>query len=222
MSNQFFNIYTYTPWDGLNTNELTLVKLLSLKTVFKSFPVIQEKFFNDLTLNISKNAHYSWFQTIKRIVGPNMEDYDIVNWNFVWAIDDQSRMFQFLFQKKEEQGVLVALAPPELGKLFSKHGKGAILRILSLLNNPAKITFLMILAPKGKSIAQEQQLFHMNKQQFDTLKYFQQQKNLPNIQGQWFPTFKIRCPNCGQEIVALQNYIGFDKLKCPFCGYEKN
>ena len=123
MSNQFFTIHTFTPWDGQNTNQLTQVKLLSLKSVFDSFPVIEKRFFNDLALNTANNAHYSWTLSIKRIVGPNNEDYDITNFNFVWAMDDQRRMYQFLFQKVAEtreasQGVLVALAPPELAKLL--------------------------------------------------------------------------------------------------------
>jgi hypothetical protein len=48
--NEFFKIYTYTPWDGLSTKELVDVKLLSVKSVFDSFPIIEKQFFDDLSL----------------------------------------------------------------------------------------------------------------------------------------------------------------------------
>ena len=228
MSNQFFTIHTFTPWDGQNTNQLTQVKLLSLKSVFDSFPVIEKRFFNDLALNTANNAHYSWTLSIKRIVGPNNEDYDITNFNFVWAMDDQRRMYQFLFQKVAEtreasQGVLVALAPPELAKLLVDYESSAILRILSLLNNSSKIRFLMILGPKGKSIAEESQLFQFNKRDAEKLKYTNTLKNMPNIQGQWFPTVKFRCPICNNEVSMVENYavVGVSNLVCPQCGHKK-
>jgi len=226
--NQFFSIHTLTPWDGLNTNQLTQVKLLSLRSVFDSFPVIEKKFFSDLAKNTAENAHYSWTLSIKRIVGPNKEDYDITNFNLVWAMDDHRRMYQFLFQKVGEtrnasQGVLVALAPPELAKLLVEYESSAIVRILSLLNDSSKISFLMILGPKGKSIAEESQLFQYNKKDADKYKYINTLKTMPNIQGQWFPTVKFRCSICNNEISMVQNYavVGVGNMVCPRCGQKK-
>ena len=222
MMSEYFTLFTYTPWDGLRTNELTQVKVLSLKSVFKTFPVIESSFFDDLMSNTNNHAHYSYQECIKRVIGPNNEDYDISNWNFVWAYDDQNRIFQFLFQKEKEQGILVAIAPPELVKLFSDHGKSAVLRTLSLLNSPSKIKFLMILAPKGKSIAQERQMFQVNRKQIEKLKFINALQNTPNIAGQWFPQFKPKCPNCNTILVDLKDYnIGFGQLICPNCGYPK-
>ena len=228
MVNQFFSIHTLTPWDGLNTNQLTQVKLLSLRSVFDSFPVIEKKFFSDLAKNTAENAHYSWTLSIKRIVGPNKEDYDITNFNLVWAMDDHRRMYQFLFQKVGEtrnasQGVLVALAPPELAKLLVEYESSAIVRILSLLNDSSKISFLMILGPKGKSIAEESQLFQYNKKDADKYKYINTLKTMPNIQGQWFPTVKFRCSICNNEISMVQNYavVGVGNMVCPRCGQKK-
>ena len=228
MVNQFFSIQTLTPWDGLNTNQLTQVKLLSLRSVFDSFPVIEKKFFSDLAKNTAENAHYSWTLSIKRIVGPNKEDYDITNFNLVWAMDDHRRMYQFLFQKVGEtrnasQGVLVALAPPELAKLLVEYESSAIVRILSLLNDSSKISFLMILGPKGKSIAEESQLFQYNKKDADKYKYINTLKTMPNIQGQWFPTVKFRCSICNNEISMVQNYavVGVGNMVCPRCGQKK-
>jgi len=162
MSN-FFSVFTYTPWDSFNATILTEVKLLSLKNIIKTFPVIEPGFFDDLRSNMYKFNHYSWVECIKRIVGPKNEDYDIKPWVFIWGMDHDRRIFQFLIQKvveesKDSQAILVALAPPELAKLFKQHKEGAILRTLTLLNNPKKMKFLMVLAPKGKSIAEEQQL----------------------------------------------------------------
>jgi len=218
----FFNIYTETPWDNLNTNQLTQIRVLSLKSIFKSYPIIEPSFFDDLNSKIIKITHYMWVQSIKRIIGPNNEDYDVSNWNFIWAFDDQKRMFQFLFQKVEEQGILVGLAPPELSKLFSDHGKGAILRTLSLLTNPSNITFLLALGPKGKSIAEGQQLFRADKNYLEKLNYIRTLKNIPNIQGAWYPSSDPRCPICNSFMSEIKDYkIGFGKLVCPQCKYEK-
>ncbi|MFX1238356.1 MAG: hypothetical protein ACFFAS_08430 [Promethearchaeota archaeon] len=226
MPNQFFQVFTLTPWDRLNSNQLTQITLLSLKSVFKSFPMIEKSFFNDLISNTHKFPHYTWNISIKRIIGPNQEDYDISSFNFIWAIDDQGRAFQFLFQKtgmtsEISQGILVALAPPELAKLFSIHEKKAIVRTLSLLNAPNKIKFLMILGPKGKSLAEENQLFQFSSSEKSN--FIETMYNLPNIQGQWFPTVNLRCPNCGCEIKALQNYsiVGLGNIICPQCGLKK-
>jgi hypothetical protein len=215
-------VYSETPWDNLDTNQLTQIRMLSLKSVFKSYPVIEPTFFDDLNSKILEYNHYVWIQSIKRIIGPKNEDYDISNWNLLWAFDDQRRMFQFLFQKVEEQGILVGLAPPELSKLFSEHGKGAILRTLSLLTNPSKMKFLMVLVPKGKSIAEGQQLFQADKNYLAKLNYLRSLKDIPNIQGAWYPSFDPRCPICNSFMSEIKDYtVGFGKLVCPQCGYEK-
>ncbi|MHA1985882.1 MAG: hypothetical protein ACW98D_04505 [Promethearchaeota archaeon] len=220
----FFNVKLYTPWDLLNSKTLTEVKLFSLQNIFKSFPVIEPEFFDDLRSNLYKFKHYSWTECIKRVVGPNEEDYDISSFDFIWAYDDQNRMYQFLFQKikeKDSQAILVALAPPELGQLFKQHKEEAILRILTLLNNPKKIKFLMVLGPKGKSIAEEQQLLQIGKNDLEKLKFNAMLKQMPNIQGQWFPEYSPRCPNCNKLITEIKGFnVGLLKLKCPYCGYQ--
>ncbi len=222
----FFNVKLYTPWDSLNSRTLTEVKLFSLQNIFKTFPVIEPEFFDDLLLNLYKFKHFSWTNCIKRIVGPNEEDYDISSFNFIWAYDDQSRMYQFLVQKIEEketsQAILVALAPPELGKLFKQYKDEAILRTLSLLNNPKKMKFVMILAPKGKSIAEEQQLLQIGNKDLEKLKFNAMLKQMPNIKGHWFPEYSPRCPSCNRVIVEIKGFnVGLLKLKCPYCGYQK-
>ena len=208
LMSQFFTLYTYTPWDGLKTNELSQVRLLSLKSILKSFQVIEKEFFDDLKSIINDYVHYSITPCIRRIVGPNNEDYDISSFNFIWAFDDQNRMYQFLFQniKKKDnlQAILVALAPPELGKLFSKYKEKAIHRIFSLLNKPSKIKFLMILIHKGK------------------FKFINSLENMPNIRGDWYLSFDPRCPICNEFMNGLDHYkIGLGKLVCPKCGFEK-
>jgi ribosomal protein S27AE len=222
---KFFLVYTYTPWDKIQTKNLTEVRLLSLKSIFKNFPVIESQFFEDLTTKIYNYKHFFWFASIKRIVGPDNEDYDISNWNFLWAFDNQGRMFQFLFQKikntNNSQGILVALAPPELIQLFTKFKEKAIVKTLSLLNNPTDIQFLMVLGPKGKSLAEEQQLFMMDKDYAKKLQYLESLKNVPNIKGQWYMHHSPRCPVCGEIMSELRDYtIGFGKLICPKCGYK--
>lgn len=222
--NKFFSVFAYTPWDNLNTEVLSEVKLLSLKSLIKTFPVVEPGFFDDLRSNMYKFNHYSWMESIKRIVGPNNEDYDIKPWIFIWGMDHEGRIFQFLIQKIEEeskdsQAVLVALAPPELAKLFEEYKEGAILRTLSLLNNPKRMKFLMVLAPKGKSIAEEQQLLQINKQDLERLKFVSNLKHMPNIKGQWFPTYDVKCPICNGPLTQV--YAPEVGLKCKTCGFKK-
>jgi hypothetical protein len=221
MSN-FFKIYTLTPWDSLNSNELTEVKLISLKKIFNTFPVIEPEFFDDILSNLYKNKHYLWVESIKRIIGPNVEDYDIEPWNLLWGMDTDRRIYQLLMQKVEEKAILVAIAPPELAKLFTQYKKKAIIKILSLLNNPSMMKFLTILAPKGKSIAEEEQLLAVNKSDLDKMKFQNLLKQMPNIKGQWFPEYSPRCPNCNREISQIKGFnLASIKFKCPFCGYQK-
>ena len=221
----FFNVKLFTPWDSLNSKNLTQVKLFSLQNIFKSFPVIEPEFFDDLLSNLYKFKHFSWTECIKRIVGPNDENYDISSFDFIWAYDDQNRMYQFLFQKIKEkntsQAILAALAPLELGKLFKQYKDEAILRTLTLLNNPKKIKFLMVLAPKGKSIAEEQQLLQVGKKDLEKIKFNAMLKQMPNIKGQWFPEYSPRCPSCNRVIVDIKGFnVGLLKLKCPYCGHQ--
>ncbi len=222
--NKFFSVFAYTPWDNLNTEVLSEVKLLSLKSLIKTFPVVEPGFFDDLRSNMYKFNHYSWVECIKRIVGPDNEDYDIKPWIFIWGMDHERRMFQFLIQKvneesRDSQAVLVALAPPELAKLFEEYKEGAILRTLSLLNNPKKMKFLIVLAPKGKSIAEEQQLLRINKQDLERLKFVNTLKHMPNIKGQWFPTYDVKCPICNGPLTQV--YAPEVGLKCKTCGFKK-
>ncbi|NVM44088.1 MAG: hypothetical protein HWN79_04135 [Candidatus Lokiarchaeota archaeon] len=223
MSN-FFSVFTYTPWENLNSQILTEVKLLSLKNIIKSFPVIELGFFDDLLSNLYKFKHYSWVESIKRIVGPDKEDYDIIPWNFIWAMDRDGRIFQFLIQKvkkeiKNSQAILVALAPPELAKLFEQYKEEAILRTLSLLNDPKKMNFLMVLAPKGKSIAEEQQMLQINEKDLESLQFVNTLKQMPNIKGQWFPTFDVKCPNCNGPLKEVYTHeVG---LVCQRCGFKR-
>lgn len=223
MSN-FFTVFTYTPWDNLNTKILAEVKLLSLKNIIKTFPIIEPGFFDDLLSNMYNFKHYSWVESIKRIVGPDNEDYDIKPWNFIWGMDQERRIFQFLIQKidyesRDSQAILVALAPPELAKLLEEYKEGAILRTLSLLNNPKMMKFLMVLAPRGKSIAEEQQLLQINENDLEKLKYINTLKQMPNIKGQWFPTTELKCPICNTPLTQVYSQeVG---LICQNCGFKK-
>ncbi|MFX0036095.1 MAG: hypothetical protein ACFE9I_10700, partial [Candidatus Hermodarchaeota archaeon] len=77
---EFFTVYTLTDaWDNLKTGELTKIRVLSLKSVFKNYPVIESSFFGDLSSRVNKYHHYSWIESIKRVTGPKNEDYDITN-----------------------------------------------------------------------------------------------------------------------------------------------
>jgi hypothetical protein len=99
---KFFEVYTYTPWDNLDKKGLSKVRLLSLKSIFQSYPVLEQQFFDDITVKIRNQNHYSMYRTIKRVVGDQGEDYDISNWTLLWAMDDQRRIYQFLIQRIKE------------------------------------------------------------------------------------------------------------------------
>jgi hypothetical protein len=225
LMNSFFVVYTETPWDDLGTLQMSQIRLCSLKRVFKAYPIIEQTFFDDFSSKMNDYVQYSSMKTIRRIIGPNNEDYDISNWSFIWAFDNERRMYQFLFQNvkenEESQAVLVALAPPELVKLFSEHGKGAIQRTLSILNNPSAIRFLMVLYAKGKSIAEEQQALTFNKRYLERLRQADLLSKMPNIQGQWFPSFQPRCPVCNAFMTVNGFKVVFGKPICPKCGYGK-
>jgi len=138
-------------------------------------------------------------------------------------MDNERRIYQLLMQKSEEKAILVALAPPELVKLFKQYKKEAILRTLSLLNNPNKMKFLMVLAPKGKSIAEEQQLLQINRKELDKLKFSNMLKQMPNIKGEWILTHSPRCSNCKREITEIKGLnVGVLKFKCPYCGHQND
>jgi len=226
--NEFFKIFTYTPWDGLNSNEISEVKLLSLKKIFNNYPIIEKEFFNDLRLNLKNHPKYSWFEAIRRIIGPEKEDYIISPWRFIWALDNENRMYQFLVQKVNtdnsvSQAALVGLAPPELAKLFSEFKGKAIHKTFSLLNSPSKIKFLIYLTPKGKSIAEEVDSLLIDQNKLEKMNYIRSLANQPNIQGQWFPYFEIRCPACNKLITKVSgSKVGFGNLVCPYCGYKKD
>jgi hypothetical protein len=136
-------------------------------------------------------------------------------------------MYQFLLQKLDfkkdtSQSALVAVAPPELVKLLAKYDSKAIHKILSIINDPPKIKFLIYLTPKGKSIAEEYNLLKLNKAQLEQFEFLKSMANKPNIQGQWFPKSQgqILCPKCNENIT---NLIDFSKrpgkFSCPRCGY---
>jgi hypothetical protein len=221
----FFSIYTHTPWDGLNTDQLTQIKLLSLKSIFKTFPIIKQGFFDDLYSKVKSESHYSMIKTIKRIMGPNNEDYDIADFHFIWAYDNENRMYQFLFQHiksdNKDQAILAALAPPELGKLFLEYKEEVIHRILTLLTRCEDIKFLMILTAEGKSIVEEQPSFPIDNKTLEKIKYIRKLKQIPNTEGRWFPSFSPRCPICNTFLNEIKDYrVSFGKLICPKCGYE--
>lgn len=223
---ELFSVFVYAPWDKLKTKKLTEIRFLSLKSIFDNYPVIETNFFEDLSENIRDNLNYSWFECIKRIVSPSKEDYGIQQWIIIWAMDMENRMYQFLFQKvedsEESKAVMVGLAPPELAKLFAEYKDSAILKILSLLNDPKKIKFLMVLAPKGISIAKEQQLIQANKNELDKIKFVNSLKDMPNIQGQWFFPRNPMCPDCKGLLIEKINYEkDCQMLICPQCGYER-
>lgn len=222
---KFFEIYTFDP-SNPNREILSKVRLLTITELFDKYPVIEAEFFDDLTKNIQQYNHYYFLKTLKRVVGPNQEDYKIQNWHLIWAMDIENRFYQLLFQRVKQrnkiQGILVALAPPELGRLYKNHKYDAVLKTLTLLNSHKNIKFMRLLGAKGKSIAEEQQTLQLNQNELERINIANYLKNVPNINGQWFPSFAPKCPICNATMKELKGYkIGFAKIVCPQCGYQK-
>lgn len=81
----------------------------------------------------------------------------------------------------------------------------------------------MVLAPKGKSIAEEKQLLQVNKKDLEKLKFNSMLKQMPNIKGEWILTHSPRCSNCKREITEIKGLnVGFLKFKCPYCGHQND
>ena len=80
----------------------------------------------------------------------------------------------------------------------------------------------MVLIPQGKSIAEKQQLLPLNKDDLEKIKFNNMLKKMSNINGQWFPTFEAKCPICEGMLTEIKDYgVGFGKLVCPKCGYNR-
>jgi hypothetical protein len=78
------------------------------------------------------------------------------------------------------------------------------------------------LAPKGKSIAEEQQLLQINRNDIDKIKFNNILKQMPNIKGQWFNVQSPRCPSCGKVITEIKGInVEHLKIKCPYCGFQE-
>ncbi len=222
----FFTIFTTTPWES-QSEKLSEVKLLSTKTIFNAFPVLEKEFLDDLNILIAGKKHYSCFQTIRRVVGPDKEDYDIKNFRFIWVFDEKDRFYQYLIQiadsaQNQSKSILVAVAPPEIGKLLKNYGEDAIKKLFSLITTSTKIRLLIYLSPKGKSIAEELKTYNVSQKDLHNMNYIRSMANRYNLKGQWFPTFESRCPICNNVLTPLQDYrVGFGKLICLKCGYKQ-
>ena len=70
------------------------------------------------------------------------------------------------------------------------------------------------------SIISKKIIFEKNS--LEKLNYLRSLKDVPNIQGAWYPSNDPRYPICNSFISEIKDYkIGFGKLVCKKCGYEK-
>ena len=77
----------------------------------------------------------------------------------------------------------------------------------------------MVLAPKGKSIAEVLQLFQINKKDLEKLQFVNTLKHIPNIKGKWFPTIDVKCPICNGPLTQVYSHeVG---LVCQRCGFKR-
>lgn len=216
----YFKVSLFNTWNPRDVKISSDVNLLSLKYILGKFPKIENKFFEDLKENIKKKPNYFSQDSIKRVVGPEKEEYDISNWFFLWGFDFKKRGYQLLIQiDKEGKGILAAIGPMELASFFDRMKLNSILPTLSLINSTDKMKFVVFLKPRGDLIIKGLEMKGIEKGKIQQIMDYW--KTLKNVDGQWFPTFKPRCPRCGRLIEGLHGFeIGFIPLICPKCGYE--
>ncbi len=217
----YFTVSVLNSWDPKRSSKISEVNLLSLKIILGKFPMIEKQFFSDLRDNLKNKPNYFSLRSIKRIVGPQKEDYELADWTLLWGLDFKFRAYQVLIQKsKDGKGTLAAIGPVGLASFFDRMKWNSILPILSLLNSPEKMKFLVTLVPKGESIVKEMEQQKLKSAQVEQI--INQWNSMKNVEGQWFPSFKPRCPVCNGSMEELQGYqVGFAKLICPRCGYSR-
>ena len=218
----YFKVTVFNTWDPRGVKISSNVNLLSSKFILGKFPKIENRFFEDLNENIKNKPHYFSQESIKKIVGPEKEEYNILDWVFLWGFDFKKRGFQLLIQKETEgKGILVAIGPMELASFFDRMKLNSILPTLSLVNSSNKMKFVVLLKPRQESIIEKTQIDKIDSKKLkEIVNYW---KSIKNVNGQWFPKFKPRCSRCGTLIPELQGFeIGFIPLICPRCESKIN
>ena len=216
-----FKIAAISTW--LDKNKPSEINLIDFGKEDGSYPKIEKPFFRDLITNCQTFEKYRIEGGLLGVFGPNGQSFVADDFIFLWAVDFKDRFFQFLINRSAQEGgkgIIAAAAPLELIG-FLKNTNDSLVATLSLINDPEKMKGVMLLVTQPPSYKekmeteQKMQTISRFKNWVDTLKM------TPNKEGQWFPTFKPRCPICNKEMTELEGFnLVFTQLICPDCGFK--
>ncbi len=215
-----WNLLTNTSWQKTKTK----VNLQSIIESFRSYPLVERKFFDDINYLCRKENHYYVEMGLLHLVNEEKKELNPDLWILIWARDFKDRIFQILFERHPDyhgKGTIVALGPPELFEFFSNMKKNAILPTLTLINSPEKMKSVVVVVSRPKSYKQKTK----EKNDYQALGRFQnwinELKSTPNVKGQWFPSNAPICPVCKGPLVGIADdyNVAFGYVICPECGY---
>ncbi|MHA1518693.1 MAG: hypothetical protein ACTSRK_00790 [Promethearchaeota archaeon] len=217
-----FTLSTHTSWQ----KEETRLDLIPMKDILTPYPLIERKFFDDLTRLCRTNDQYYVEMGLLSVLGEKKQELNPDTWILIWALDFKGRMFQLLIDRStvhQGKGAIAAIGPPDLSEFFEKMKYNAILPLLTLINSPDKMKSVGVIVSKPKS----RQKKDNERKEFQAYARFQnwiaKLKATPNVNGQWFPSSAPKCPLCGNPLVGIadQYRVGFGYMICAECGHSE-
>ncbi|OLS15735.1 MAG: hypothetical protein RBG13Loki_0629 [Promethearchaeota archaeon CR_4] len=197
------------------------LELKDAKEILDAYPKIDTKFINDLKNYAKTASNYVIESAIMELRTPKGLSVQPDNWLLVLGTDADNRPYQILIEKEKAGYMISAFGPLDFVNFVTETGKSAIGPILALLASPKKMRILLVYVSYQTKPAWKPEELPTTKNPF--LHWVQDQKALPNVNGQWFPAFAPLCPVCNNPLVGLEQYqVGFGQLTCPRCGYKKN
>lgn len=198
-----------------------VVTVQDVKQVFDGYPKIRLQFARDLRELGKQDKRYLLEMSVDKLqVEGHEEDIDAENWIFVWAVDFRGRVFHLLFERENTTILLVGAGPAPLVQFLHEMQQEAIPPTLGLLTQPDKVRSVVVFLSRTKPSAYK--VAEMYRKYAQVQSKINQLKMMPNVEGQWFPSFAPKCPVCGNPLVGLDNYqVGFKQMVCPRCGYKK-
>jgi len=196
------------------------LELIDAKEILGAYPKIEAKFIKDLKGYAKTANNYIIESAIIGLRTPSGMAVQPDNWVLLLGTDTENRPYKILIEKEKVGYFISALGPQEFATFVKETGKPAIGPILALLASPSKMRVLLVYVSYQNKPSWKPEELLAKKSSF--LQWAQELKTMPNVNGQWFPTFAPLCPICNNPLVGLENYqVGFGKLICPRCGYKK-
>jgi hypothetical protein len=216
-----YTLATRTSWQ----KKPTKFQIHDIRHALKTFPVIEQKFFDDLIELCRKKEHYFVEMGLIQLAFEKQKILNTDFWILIWATDFKDRLFQLLIERHPEtngKGSLAGVSPPDFLEFISSMKKNAILPTLSLINSPDKMKSVGVIVsrPKGYDPTQKTKVNQQALNQFGN--WINNLKSTPNLKGKWFPSSGPPCPICQGNLVELHGPDpGMKSLVCTQCGAIK-